>query len=117
MDELRKVKALLAAARAMEGFSFSAVDEQEGYTAALLAFTERKRALREALYALEDCGCTWETGTWFPCVTHMTPHTAHVVPAPGCPGCEEVELQRRAIASGGSLTPGDIATIGLGHDA
>lgn len=34
------------------------------------------------------CGCLWESGTWFPCVTHATPHSMHTTPAPGCDLCD-----------------------------
>jgi len=36
------------------------------------------------------CGCEWESGTWFPCAKHATPHSEHTPddPAPGCPQCE-----------------------------
>lgn len=34
------------------------------------------------------CGCLWEAGTWYPCVTHACPHSQHVTPAPGCDLCD-----------------------------
>ena len=40
---------LTRAAEAMARFSFSAVEQQRGYRAALAAFCRRKRALRDAL--------------------------------------------------------------------
>lgn len=39
----------------------------------------------------DECACEWQDGTYFPCLMHMTPHSEHRVPAPGCQACQREE--------------------------